>query len=94
MERQLILSALQYTIGNRTRAAEILGISREGLRTKLQRFQAKASKLFILRSKSRIHPLRHYCALSDIPLQLAREPQSSINCLPKIVRSIQRSRHE
>lgn len=37
MEKQLIFSVLQHTNGNRTRAAEILGISREGLRTKLQR---------------------------------------------------------
>jgi two-component system response regulator HupR/HoxA len=37
MEKQLIVSVLQHTGGNRTRAAEILGISREGLRTKLQR---------------------------------------------------------
>jgi Nif-specific regulatory protein/two-component system response regulator HydG len=39
MEKQLILSVLEHTGGNRTRAAEILGISREGLRTKLQRLQ-------------------------------------------------------
>ncbi len=39
MEKQLILSVLQHTGGNRTRAAEVLGISREGLRTKLQRLQ-------------------------------------------------------
>jgi transcriptional regulator with PAS, ATPase and Fis domain len=39
MEKQLIFSVLQNTGGNRTRAAEILGISREGLRTKLQRLQ-------------------------------------------------------
>jgi transcriptional regulator with GAF, ATPase, and Fis domain len=39
MEKQLIASVLQHTGGNRTRAAEILGISREGLRTKLQRLQ-------------------------------------------------------
>lgn len=37
MEKQLISSVLQHTAGNRTRAAEILGISREGLRVKLQR---------------------------------------------------------
>jgi len=37
MEKQLIFSVLKHTAGNRTRAAEILGISREGLRTKLQR---------------------------------------------------------
>jgi DNA-binding protein Fis len=43
MEKQLILSVLQHTGGNRTRAAEILGISREGLRTKLQRLQIPGS---------------------------------------------------
>ncbi|MFZ1137932.1 MAG: sigma-54-dependent Fis family transcriptional regulator, partial [Candidatus Sulfotelmatobacter sp.] len=32
MEKQLIFSVLQHTGGNRTRAADILGISREGLR--------------------------------------------------------------
>ncbi len=37
MEKRLIVSALKHTSGNRTRAAEILGISREGLRTKMQR---------------------------------------------------------
>ena len=42
MEKQLIVSVLQHTSGNRTRAAEILGISREGLRTKLQRMQIPA----------------------------------------------------
>jgi len=42
MEKQLILSVLQHTGGNRTRSAEILGISREGLRTKLQRLQLPA----------------------------------------------------
>jgi len=42
MEKQLICSVLQHTGGNRTRAAEILGISREGLRTKLQRLQIPA----------------------------------------------------
>jgi transcriptional regulator with GAF, ATPase, and Fis domain len=42
MEKQLIVSVLQHTAGNRTRAAEILGISREGLRTKLQRLQIPA----------------------------------------------------
>lgn len=39
MEKQLILSVLEHTAGNRTRAAEILGISREGLRTKLHRLE-------------------------------------------------------
>ena len=39
MEKQLIASVLQHAAGNRTRAAGILGISREGLRTKLQRLQ-------------------------------------------------------
>ena len=42
MEKQLICSVLQHTGGNRTRAAEILGISREGLRTKLQRMHIPA----------------------------------------------------
>jgi transcriptional regulator with GAF, ATPase, and Fis domain len=42
MEKELIFSVLQHTSGNRTRAAEILGISREGLRTKLQRLQVPA----------------------------------------------------
>ena len=42
MEKHLIVSVLQHTAGNRTRAAEILGISREGLRTKLQRLQITA----------------------------------------------------
>lgn len=37
MERKLIITALENTGGNRTRVAEILGISREGLRTKIQR---------------------------------------------------------
>jgi transcriptional regulator with GAF, ATPase, and Fis domain len=37
MEKRLILLVLRTTDGNRTRAAEILGISREGLRTKMQR---------------------------------------------------------
>lgn len=42
MEKQLIRSVLHHTGGNRTRAAEILGISREGLRTKVQRLQITA----------------------------------------------------
>jgi DNA-binding protein Fis len=42
MEKQLIFSVLEHTAGNRTRAAEILGISREGLRTKLQRLRIAA----------------------------------------------------
>ena len=37
MEKRLIRSVLASTDGNRTRAAEVLGISREGLRTKMQR---------------------------------------------------------
>jgi len=37
MEKRLIRSVLQSTGGNRTKAAEVLGISREGLRTKMQR---------------------------------------------------------
>jgi DNA-binding NtrC family response regulator len=43
MEKQLIFSVLEHTGGNRTRAAEVLGISREGLRTKLQRLQIPAA---------------------------------------------------
>jgi transcriptional regulator with GAF, ATPase, and Fis domain len=35
MEKRLIVAVLQRTDGNRTHAAEILGISREGLRTKM-----------------------------------------------------------
>ena len=42
MEMQLIVSVLRHTGGNRTRAAEVLGISREGLRTKLHRLQIPA----------------------------------------------------
>jgi transcriptional regulator with GAF, ATPase, and Fis domain len=37
MEKQLIAAVLRYTSGNRTQAAEILAISREGLRTKMQK---------------------------------------------------------
>jgi Nif-specific regulatory protein len=37
MERKLILAVLETTHGNRTRAADLLGISREGLRLKLQK---------------------------------------------------------
>lgn len=37
MEKQLIRTVLQSTGGNRTHAASILGITREGLRTKMQR---------------------------------------------------------
>jgi len=39
MEKRLIQTVLQSTGGNRTRAAEILGISREGLRVKMQRLE-------------------------------------------------------
>ena len=42
MEKRLILLVLKSTDGNRTRAAEILGISREGLRTKMQRLDIKS----------------------------------------------------
>ncbi|MBI4474416.1 MAG: sigma-54-dependent Fis family transcriptional regulator [Acidobacteria bacterium] len=38
MEKRLIVMVLKSTDGNRTRAAELLGISREGLRTKMQRY--------------------------------------------------------
>jgi transcriptional regulator with GAF, ATPase, and Fis domain len=44
MEKRLILSVLEHTGGSRIRAAEILGISREGLRTKLQRLQIPADR--------------------------------------------------
>lgn len=44
MEKQLINSVLQHTEGNRTHAAEILGISREGLRTKLQRLDLPSDR--------------------------------------------------
>jgi transcriptional regulator with GAF, ATPase, and Fis domain len=37
-EKQLITTVLNHTGGNRTRTAEILGISREGLRVKMQRY--------------------------------------------------------
>jgi len=37
MEKRVISAALAHTRGNRTQAAEILGISREGLRVKMQR---------------------------------------------------------
>ena len=37
MEKKLIMVVLRDTTGNRTHAAEILGISREGLRTKMQK---------------------------------------------------------
>ena len=37
MEKKLILSVLEHTDGNRSLAAEVLGISREGLRTKMRR---------------------------------------------------------
>jgi Nif-specific regulatory protein/two-component system response regulator HydG len=42
MERRLIQTLLDSTGGNRTRAAEILGISREGLRVKMQRLGISA----------------------------------------------------
>jgi transcriptional regulator with GAF, ATPase, and Fis domain len=38
MEKKLIIKVLRQTSDNRTRAAEILGISREGLRAKMQKF--------------------------------------------------------
>jgi transcriptional regulator with GAF, ATPase, and Fis domain len=37
-EKALIRAVLEHTAGNRTRAAEVLGISREGLRVKMQRY--------------------------------------------------------
>jgi len=44
MEKKLIQAVLEETGGNRTKAAEILGISREGLRTKMQRIGASAGE--------------------------------------------------
>ncbi len=38
-EKHLIRSVLESTGGNRTHAAEILGITREGLRNKMNRLQ-------------------------------------------------------
>jgi serine/threonine-protein kinase PknK len=43
MEKKLILAVLRYTSSNRTHAAEILGISREGLRTKMQKLGLSSS---------------------------------------------------
>lgn len=43
MEKKLILAVLRYTSSNRTHAAAILGISREGLRTKMQKLGLSSS---------------------------------------------------
>jgi transcriptional regulator with GAF, ATPase, and Fis domain len=43
MEKKLILAVLRYTSSNRTHAAEILGISREGLRSKIQKLGLSSS---------------------------------------------------
>jgi len=43
MEKKLIVAVLRYTSGNRTHAAEVLGISREGLRTKMQKLALSSS---------------------------------------------------
>jgi DNA-binding NtrC family response regulator len=43
MEKKLIVAVLGYTSNNRTHAAEILGISREGLRTKMQKLGLSTS---------------------------------------------------
>jgi hypothetical protein len=40
VERDLILGTLSHCLGNRTRAAEILGISIRALRNKLQDYRA------------------------------------------------------
>lgn len=45
MEKLLIRAVLQSTGGNRTHAAEILGITREGLRTKMQRLGISESSM-------------------------------------------------
>ncbi|MFW5836603.1 MAG: helix-turn-helix domain-containing protein, partial [Desulfovibrionaceae bacterium] len=38
VEREMILKALAQTDGNKTHAAKVLGITREGLRKKMKRF--------------------------------------------------------
>ena len=43
MEKKLIEAVLRHAADNRTRAAEILGISREGLRSKMHKFELTAS---------------------------------------------------
>ncbi len=43
VERQLIADALEMTEGNRTAAAELLGLSRQGLYTKLSRYDLDSS---------------------------------------------------
>ena len=40
MERDLIINTLSHCLGNRTRAAEILGISIRALRNKIQDYRA------------------------------------------------------
>ena len=43
LERRMIAAALEQTSGNQVHAAKMLGISREGLRKKLERYQLKST---------------------------------------------------
>ena len=49
IEPPLIEEVLQYTGGNQSRAADILGITRNTLRTKMQRYSIKARSSKITR---------------------------------------------
>jgi DNA-binding NtrC family response regulator len=44
LERQMIVDALQQTIGNRSRAARLLGLTRQGLLNKLSRYGIAAPR--------------------------------------------------